>query len=343
MSVIEILEAGPYTSVQDRGRFGGQRYGMGPAGAMDHYSLALANVLAGGPAGAAAIEIGPLPVRLKVLEGEVRLVITGATRGMGLAGKPVAMGETMRLGEGDVLAIRAASVGVFSYLAFEGGILAPPASGSHSVHQRAGIGSPYARALLAGDRMSVGNAVAGLSERNLDTPARATGSFRVVLGPQDDHFTLETIATFLGTDWKISPTSDRMGYRLEGPVLAHKGSPNIISDGIAFGSVQIPGNGQPLLLLADRGTTGGYPKMATIITADIGRLAQVPVGSVVRFAAISMEDAQREARTIAALIADLPRRVREVGGGDLSSEFLLAANLAGSAADAFDQDGESIS
>lgn len=335
MSVIEVLEAGPYTSVQDRGRAGGQRYGLGTAGAMDDQSLALANALTGQPPGAAGIEIGPLPARFKVIDGEVRLALAGGVRGMSAQGKPVPLHETLLLSEGDVLALRACSQGVFTYLAFEGGLAGEPVFGSFSVHQRTAIGSPFPRALLPGDRLTVGQA-ARSAERSLQPQQRLDVPLRVVLGPQDDHFARETVDLFLATEWKISATSDRMGYRLEGPVLAHKGSPNIISDGIAAGSVQIPGNGLPMLLLADRGTTGGYPKLATIITADLGRLAQAPVGSKIRFAAVSIEEAQREARAHAERLGGFARLVREVGGGDLSSEFLLAANLAGAATDGQD-------
>ncbi|HRJ70342.1 MAG TPA: biotin-dependent carboxyltransferase family protein [Beijerinckiaceae bacterium] len=336
MSVIEVVEAGPYTSVQDTGRYGAQRYGLGTAGAMDTLSLAIANVLVSQPAGAAAIEIGPLPARFRITDGAVRLALAGGVRGATVQGRALPMGETVLLAEGDVLALRACSQGVFSYLAFEGGIDGEPVFGSFSVHARSGIGSPYSRALLPGDRLNVGGAAVRGAERSLAAPTRGSGALRVVLGPQDDHFEPETIAQFLDTEWKISATSDRMGYRLEGPALRHKGSPNILSDGIANGSVQIPGNGLPLLLLADRGTTGGYPKLATIISADLGRLAQVPVGSVIRFQAIAVEEAQAEARAHAALISSLPRAVRDVGGGDLSSEFLLASNLAGAATSADD-------
>ena len=336
MSMLQVQEAGPYTSVQDRGRFGGQRYGLGPAGAMDVFSLGVANALVGQPVGAAAIEIGPLPARFTAVGGVVRFAVAGATRGMTVQGRAVQPNETVLLAEGESLTLRAANSGVFSYLALEGGIKAPPVFGSLSVHQRSAIGSPYPRALLAGDTLDTGDAGAWEAECSISPPSRPQGPLRVVLGPQDDHFDEEAVATFLTAEWKISATSDRMGYRLEGPKLAHARSANIISDGIAFGSVQIPGNGQPLLLLADRGTTGGYPKMATIITADLGRLAQIPVGSLLRFTAVSIGEAQAEARAHAARIAALPQAVRAIGGGGLSAEFLLGANLAGHVTDAFD-------
>lgn len=335
MSVLNVIECGPYTSVQDRGRFGGQRYGLGTAGAMDLLALAEANALVGQSL-TAALEVGPLPARFSAAGGSIRLAITGAIRGMNVQGRDIANGETVLMADGEVLTLRATKAGVFSYIAFEGGIRAEPVFGSLSVHARSAIGSPFARALLAGDSLDVGDSGAWEFERTIIAESRQNGPIRVVLGPQDDHFSPETIARFLAAEWRISPTSDRMGYRLEGPSLGHAKGHNIISDGIALGSIQIPGNGQPLVLLADRGTTGGYPKIATIMTADIGRMAQTPAGSTVRFAAIPVADAQAETRLFYKKIADLPRKVREIGGGELSAEFLLGANLAGAAIDALE-------
>jgi allophanate hydrolase subunit 2 len=160
-----------------------------------------------------------------------------------------------------------------------------------------------------------------------------------VLGPQDDYFDAATIARFLNTEWRVSPKSDRMGYRLDGPTLTHSRSANIVSDGIAFGAIQIPGSGQPLVLLADRGTTGGYPKIAVIIGADLGRFVQTPAGGRIRFAAVSIEAAQDAARDFAATLDRLPESLETAPADTLSTESLLAANLAGSAINA--QDAES--
>lgn len=336
MSTIEIIEAGPYTSIQDRGRFGGQRYGLGPAGAMDLLALGVANALVGQPVASAAVEIGPLPMAFRVSGGMARIALSGAVRGMTASGRSLKGNETVLLSEGDLVKLRASSDGVFSYLAFEGGIRAEPVFGSLSMHARSGIGNPFPRALQPGDRFEVGEASLWDAERIITPPPRPTGPLRVVLGPQDDHFAESAINDFLAAEWTISATSDRMGYRLDGPKLAHAKGWNIISDGIAFGAIQIPGNGQPLVLLADRGTTGGYPKIAVIISADLPRLAQTPVGSKIRFAAVSMETAQAEARTMAGVLKHLRDHVHSIGGGDLSSEFLLAANLAGGVVNALE-------
>ena len=335
MSVLLIEEVGPATSVQDLGRFGAIRYGLGTAGAMDRFGLACANALVGQPWRAPAIEVGPLPMRLKVKEGSVRLAVSGATRSMTLNGASVHMHESFCLAEGEVLVMRAAKGGVFSYLAVEGGLAGTPSFGSFSVHRRAGLGSPLARPLEGGDCLEVGS-MQPASERRLNLPKAVEGPIRCVLGPQDDYFSPEMIAQFFATDWVMSATSDRMGYRLEGPPLVHARSPNIVSDGIANGSLQIPGNGQPLLLLADRGTTGGYPKIATVMTADLGRAAQVPVGTVIRFQPVPIETAQAETKAFMQRIHHLPQLCLPIGEEGISSEMLFAGHGAGQAINALD-------
>ena len=154
------------------------------------------------------------------------------------------------------------------------------------------------------------------------------------MGPQDDEFG-DAKDLFLSSEWKISATSDRMGYRLEGPVIKHLHGHNIVSDGTVNGSIQVPGNGQPIVLMPDRGTSGGYPKIATVITADLGRFAQIPAGRGFRLKSVTMAQAQSEARAMAELLRTLPDRVREARNSDLN-EALQNANLAGAAVNAFD-------
>ena len=153
--------------------------------------------------------------------------------------------------------------------------------GSLAVNARAGLGSPYPRPLQAGDELQVA-AASGAAERRIELPAATDGPIRVVMGPQDDEFG-DATRLFLDSEWKISATSDRMGYRLEGPVIRHLHGHNIVSDGTVNGSIQVPGNGQPIVLMPDRGTSGGYPKIATVISADLGRFAQIPAGSRLSF------------------------------------------------------------
>jgi allophanate hydrolase subunit 2 len=210
-----------------------------------------------------------------------------------------------------------------------------PMFGSLAVNARAGLGSPYARPLQSGDEFQV-NAASRSTERRIELPPLSNGPIRVVFGPQDDEFADEAKALFLDSEWKISATSDRMGYRLEGPVIRHLHGHNIVSDGTVDGSIQVPGNGAPIVLMKDRGTSGGYPKIATVISADLGRFAQTPAGTGFRFKAISMVEAQAAARTFAELLRTLPDRLRPIEAFDLNIEALQHANVAGSAVSAVD-------
>jgi len=155
------------------------------------------------------------------------------------------------------------------------------------------------------------------------------------MGPQDDEFG-DAIHLFLDSEWKISATSDRMGYRLEGPAIKHLHGHNIVSDGTVNGSIQVPGNGAPIVLMPDRGTTGGYPKIATVISADFGRFAQIPAGTGFRFKAVSMADAQAEVGKLAQQLRTLPDRIRDIESFDLNIEALQNANVAGAAVSAVD-------
>jgi allophanate hydrolase subunit 2 len=206
--------------------------------------------------------------------------------------------------------------------------------GSVSVNQRAGLGSPYPRPLQEGDELPAQPA-SGAAERRIELPV-VSGPIRVVLGPQDDEFADEAKALFLDSEWKISATSDRMGYRLEGPVIRHLHGHNIVSDGTVLGSIQVPGNGAPIVLMPDRGTSGGYPKIATVISADLGRFAQIPAGRGFRFKAISMAEAQAELRNFVRQLAALPDQLRDIPNFDLNIEALQDANVAGSAVSAID-------
>ncbi len=334
MSQFVITAIGPASSVQDGGRFGAQRYGLVPSGAMDRLSLAAANCLVGNALFAAAIEVGPLGATFTAREGAVRVALAGAARNADIAKRPVATDTSMTIADGESLNLGFARGGTFSYLAIEGGVQGEPMFGSLAVNARAGLGSPYPRPLQAGDILQVAVA-SGAVERAIDLPAMTEGPIRVVMGPQDDEFD-DAKELFLDSEWKISATSDRMGYRLEGPVIKHLHGHNIVSDGTVNGSIQVPGNGAPIVLMPDRGTSGGYPKIATVITADFGRFAQTPAGRPFRFKAISMAEAQAEARKFAELLRTLPDRVHDAQNSVLDLDALQSANVAGAAVNAFD-------
>src|ERR1700759_4032170 len=318
MSKLVIASIGPASSVQDGGRPGSQRYGLVPSGARDRLALAAANTLLGNPTFAAAVEIGPFGASFTAREGAVRVALSGAPRNADVAKRPLNWDMSVTLADGETLTLGFARGGSFSYLAVEGGVQGEPMFGSLAVNARAGLGSPYPRPLQAGDKLQVA-AASGVVERVIDLPAVTEGPIRVVMGPQDDEFG-DARQLFLDSEWKIYATSDRMGYRLEGPVIEHLHGHNIVSDGTVNGSIQVPGNGAPIVLMPDRGTSGGYPKIATVITADLGRFAQTPAGTGFRFKALTVAEAQAEAKKFAELLRALPGRLRDIENFDLNIE-----------------------
>jgi 5-oxoprolinase (ATP-hydrolysing) subunit C len=334
MTKLVVSAIGPVSSVQDRGRYGAQRYGLVPSGAMDQLALAAANTLVGNEPFAACIEIGPFTASFTAQGGAVRIALAGAARSADIAGRAVAMDRSMTIAEGETLTLGFAKGGAFSYLAIEGGIEGEAMFGSLSVNQRAGLGSPFPRPLQPGDELAAQPA-SGAAERRIELPA-SSGPIRVVWGPQDEEFSDEARKLFIDSEWKISATSDRMGYRLEGPAIGHLHGHNIVSDGTVRGSIQVPGNGAPIVLMPDRGTTGGYPKIATVISADFGRFAQTPAGTAFRFKAVSMTEAQAEAKKFAELFRTLPDLLSGLDAFELNLEALQDANVAGSAVSAID-------
>jgi 5-oxoprolinase (ATP-hydrolysing) subunit C len=334
MTRLAVSSIGPASSVQDRGRYGAQRYGLVPSGAMDQLALAAANALLGNDPFAACVEIGPFTASFTAREGAVRIALAGAERSADISGRAVPMNSSMTIAEGETLTLGFAKGAAFSYLAIEGGIDGGAMFGSRSVNQRAGLGSPYPRPLQAGDELSARPASGG-AEHRIELPV-ISGPIRVTWGPQDDEFSDEAKQLFIGGEWKISATSDRMGYRLEGPVIKHLDGHNIVSDGTVRGSIQVPGNGLPIVLMPDRGTTGGYPKIATVISADFGRFAQTPPGTAFRFKAVSMKEAQAEAKKFAELLRTLPDLLRGLDSFEPNLDALRDANVAGSAVSAID-------
>ncbi|MDI4237446.1 biotin-dependent carboxyltransferase family protein [Bradyrhizobium sp. Arg237L] len=335
MSKLIISSIGPASSVQDGGRPGSQRYGLTPSGAMDRLALAAANTLVGNEPFAAAVEIGPFGASFTARCGAVRIALSGASRSADIAGRTVTFDTSATIADGETLTLGFARGGAFSYLAIEGGIAGEPMFGSLAVNARAGLGSPYPRPLQNGDELQVQRA-SGAAERRIELPEQPEAPIRILFGPQDDEFSEDNKKLFLDSEWTISATSDRMGYRLEGPVIKHLHGHNIVSDGTVNGSIQVPGNGQPIVLMPDRGTSGGYPKIATVISADFGRFAQISAGHSFRFKAVTMAEAQAEARKFAELLRTLPDRLRPLESLDLNLEALSAANVAGHAVNAVD-------
>ncbi|MEW6661141.1 MAG: 5-oxoprolinase subunit PxpB [Bacillota bacterium] len=292
----EVIRPGLLTTVQDLGRVGYQAYGVPVAGAMDRFSLRIANILVGNPEGEAALEITVFGPRLEVVCDGV-VAVTGGDLGAALDGKPMPQWEAVPVKAGSVISFAGPRQGCRSYLAVAGGIAVPEIMDSKSTYLRGKFGGLYGRQLQAGDLLRIGPprskkewAKRGGIPRNLLSPLVHPGEVRVVLGPQDDYFDQEAIHTFLSSEYMIKPESDRMGYRLEGPLVKPKEA-DIISDGIPLGAIQIPADGSPIILLADRQTTGGYPKIATVISPDIGKLAQAKPGDRLVFRQVTMEEA----------------------------------------------------
>lgn len=326
-----VLRAGPAVTVQDGGRFGYQRLGVSPAGPMDAFSHRIAERLVGNPEGTAGLELGPGILELEVAAERVRIGLAGARRTVAVDGRPRPWWSTLLLTRGQRLALGPALGGVWSYLAVRGGIDVPPVLGSRATHTLSRFGGLDGRSLREGDVLPIGEAAPAedAPEGALAAPPEPEpGPIRVVLGPQEAWFSAAGTATFLGAAWRVSARSDRMAYRLEGPRIEHARSPNIVSDGIVFGSVQVPGAGQPIVLLADRQSTGGYPKIATVIGADLPRLVQVPAGGELRFAAVDLATAlaarrlarERLEQALASLVPLGPQ-------GRLDTGFLLSVNL----------------
>jgi len=294
MEVFEVVQPGSLTTIQDMGRHGYQQYGVPVSGAMDSYALMVANLLVGNDEGAACLEITVLGPRLRIL-GDTVVAVTGADLSPALNNSPLPMWETVKVCSGDTISFGHPKRGCRGYLAVAGGIDVAEVLGSRSTYVKSCLGGLDGRPLRSGDRLCSGEPRAGISARKLPSQYipeyQGENELRVILGPQDDYFTRKGIQTFLHSEYRISVQADRMGYRLEGPPIEHKAGADIVSDGIPLGAVQVPGDGLPIILLADRQTTGGYAKIATVSTIDLPKLAQAKPGDRVRFIQITEEEA----------------------------------------------------
>ena len=308
MSALQVVASSSIAMLQDLGRLGQQRYGVPVSGALDAVSLRIANAVVGNPDGTAALEMFYRGPTLEVAAPIAALeVVSGGT------GRTVAAGLSVRLARGDRLTVGPCATSLVAYLAVEGGFALAGDLGSLSTFVRAGLGGIDGRALKKGDLLPL--AAASAPERaerrapkwDLAPPARV----RVVFGPQDDHFTDRARQTLIESAYTVSRQSDRMGMRLEGPALEHAKGFNIVSDGTAPGSIQVPGNGLPIVLLADRPTTGGYPKIATVASADVPSLGRLRPGATIGFEGISVEDAEAARRELEARLAGLRARLEE--------------------------------
>jgi len=279
---IEVIAPGPLSTVQDHGRHGVQHLGFSPTGAIDTYALTAGNLLLGNEPAAAAIEM-TLGDALFRLHGDHLFVVAGAEADSDLDGRPLPPWCVYEGTDAAILRIGRAHAGARVYLCIAGGIDVPPAYGSRSTDLVAGIGGHEGRALRAGDILPAGTArPAGRPGRCLAPVARplqhGVRVVRAVPGPQRGAFTPQSERTLYGSLYRVSPRADRTGLYLDGPRLSHVGRPDILSEGVTAGSIQVPGDGQPLVLLAEHRSVGGYAKIATVCTADLARLGQARPG-----------------------------------------------------------------
>ena len=327
---LAILDGGMFSTLQDAGRFGYQRFGISNSGAMDVAAMHLANALVGNAADTAVVEMTMSGMQFEVAAERCRLALTGADMPLSINGQPTDAMQAHDLARGDRIAIGRTRTGMRAYLAIAGGIRAPAVLGSLSTHTRSRIGGIDGGPLRSGTQLPLhGGGNGPLLRLDPRHVPGARGPIRVLLGPQDDAFTATGIATFLSSTYRLSNRADRMGLQLEGPSIEHAAGFNIVSDGIANGSIQVPGHGRPIILLADRQTTGGYPKIATVIGPDLGRLAQLRPGDELSFEAVDAQaaaDAAREfAQRLQVMIAAI--EPQSAGSGALTSERLLELNL----------------
>jgi biotin-dependent carboxylase-like uncharacterized protein len=299
LQAIRIHEPGLLSTVQDLGRFGYQDRGVPVSGAMDHQAFRIANILAGNRDSAAGVEItwGGFCAEFLV---PAQIAITGADPKPSLNGRPFSCWTGISVRKGDILEMNVPKAGCRTYLALLGGVDVPEVMGSRSTYIRGGFGGYRGRSLQVGDILSAGQ---GKYSPITECPRVLIPGYcdhpvlRVTMGPQAETLTPESLCLFLSSSYVVTDRCDRMGCSLKGPVLAHRQKADIVSDGTVFGAVQVPGNGFPIILLADRQTIGGYAKPVTVISVDRPLLAQMVPGSSVRFEAVSLWTARELAVT----------------------------------------------
>ncbi|HZK55661.1 MAG TPA: biotin-dependent carboxyltransferase family protein [Desulfosporosinus sp.] len=313
---VTILDGGLMTTIQDKGRTGFQQYGMPVSGAMDDYSMQLGNLLVGNKPHEAVLEttiLGP-SVQFNVT---TRIALTGANMEPQINRQAVTMWRSILVCPGDVLTFGGLISGCRGYIALAGGIGIEAVMGSKSTYVRGAIGGLKGEKLQAGDEFDLSFANKDMSLLPLKRiPLEYLPIYekacevRVVLGPQDDCFTQPAIRTFLESEYDVTNEADRMGYRLAGPKLEHIESADIISDGIALGSIQVPGHGIPIIMMSDRQTTGGYTKIATVISPDLAILAQLKPGDKVRFKQVSITTSHEIYHQYKVKMEDIQRHIK---------------------------------
>jgi antagonist of KipI len=309
---LSVIRPGMLTTVQDAGRFGYRQAGVIVSGPMDAWALRQGNLLVGNPDGAAGLEITLRGPTIQ-FEADHLIALTGANFTPTLNGQPVPLRRPVAVTRGCELTFGVARSGCRAYLAVSGGLAVPAVLGSRATYLRAGIGGFQGRALQAGDVVPVAEPTELGSQLHAQLttshparpwvaaswsiapslPASSTNvaTIRVMRGPEYDRFTETSQQAFWTQEFTVTPSSDRMGYRLHGPELQRHNHQEILSTAVTFGTVQVPAGGLPIILMADHQTTGGYPRMAQVISTDFSRLAQLPMGGKLRFQEVTLAEA----------------------------------------------------
>ncbi len=293
---IRIIDPGPFTTVQDLGRIGYQNLGVSVSGAMDQRSLIIANILLDNDDNEAVLEATLKGPTLE-FTADTCIAVTGGNLWPVLSGHKVPMYQAVPVRAGQVLSFDLAESGSRAYIAFAGGLDLPLSMGSRSTYAKAKIGGLNGRKLQEGDVIGfrAPKATLPLMEKRIaftENFSAKESVIRVILGPQEDAFTPEGIETFLTGTYTVTPKTDRVGCQLAGPSIQHVKDGNIISDGISNGAVQVPSDGAPIVILADRQTVGGYTKIANVITVDLPRMGQMKMNDRIRFQAVDIDYAQ---------------------------------------------------
>ena len=331
---LKISTPGLHTTVQDFGRVGYQNMGIPVSGALDPESLRLANVLVGNSRTMAGLEVLLQGPTMEVTVDSLRIALGGFGASIDVLGSKAARIAPWRsavLRRGQIFRISLDGTALSCYLAIAGGFDLDPCLGSLSTYTRAGLGGFQGRTLIAGDELPLAlSSASGGEDVRLPNPEELSlpRPVRITWGMQKDYFTNNSLARFVTEPFTILPESDRMGYRISGPKIEHISGSDIVSDGIATGAIQVPGSGNPIVLLADHQTTGGYPKIATVISADLPALGRRTPGHDIRFEAIEVEEAERLRRGREKALCRLEESMEPLtGAADLDLDALYGSNL----------------
>lgn len=296
MKAFQVLHPGILTTIQDFGRKGFMKYGTPASGVADRFSAETANLLVGNDPGAALLEITLFRLELLALT-DLTIAVTGGNLTPTINQDPLPRWRSVTVRTGDRLAYRGRKMGFRAYLAVQGGFSGERYLNSRSVFVRGLMGQPLqTKAILEIERSGAPDLRQRVLPPEMVPDYSQREPLRVILGPQDDRFTPRGIETFLTSEYKVTAQSDRMGYRLEGPKIEHVKGADIISEGIARGAIQVPGDGLPIILLWDAQVSGGYTKIANVITPDQDSLAQTMPGETLRFQEVSLEEAHQALR-----------------------------------------------